>query len=108
MLKPYICCNTCLFFTIGASNHHDDIFKLSNYGKCVNIFAPGVNIRGAGFPCLDCTVHKSGTSFAAPVVAGVIALMMEKNPDITPSQIKSRLFATCSRNKMDFQYVPSR
>jgi hypothetical protein len=91
---------------VGGSNYRDGLYDRTNFGKCVDIFAPGVDVRGAGFPCLDCTVHSSGTSYAAPAVAGVVALMMEKDGYLSPSQIKSQLVKTCSRNFLNFDGIP--
>ena len=61
------------------------------FGEVIELTAPGVNVRTAwldkGYKVL------TGNSFACPHVTGVIALLLEKHPDMTPFQIKSALYA---------------
>jgi len=63
----------------------------SNYGKkTVDIFAPGVNIYSA-IPGGNTYGMNSGTSMAAPVVAGAVAMLMSYFPDMKPEEVKSLL-----------------
>eukprot|EP00057_Strongylocentrotus_purpuratus_P009030 XP_011663504.1 PREDICTED: cuticle-degrading serine protease [Strongylocentrotus purpuratus] len=60
--------------TVGATNERDKRAPYSNYGSCLDIFAPGSNIRSAGKLTDSTTMVMSGTSMACPHVAGAIAL----------------------------------
>jgi len=67
-------------FTIGATNQFDDRASFSDFGRCVDIFAPGEEIITAwARDDLD-EVITSGTSFAAPVAAGTAALYLQQFP----------------------------
>ncbi|MFI7358620.1 S8 family peptidase [Streptomyces avidinii] len=71
--------------TVAASNQYDEETSFSNWGTCVELYAPGEAIvsakLGGGSVALD------GTSMASPHVAGVAALYKAKNPDATPGEI---------------------
>ncbi|MCX6117417.1 MAG: S8 family serine peptidase [Proteobacteria bacterium] len=76
--------------SVGASNHQDKKGPFSNYGlSTVHVVAPGVDILST-IPN-NKYGKKSGTSMATPHVSGVVALMLNKFPDLTPLQIKKRL-----------------
>ncbi len=71
----------------GATDRNDRRASFSNRGNCVDIFAPGVDIRsawrGGGVRVI------SGTSMASPHVAGVLALCIERNPGADPDALKA-------------------
>ncbi len=73
--------------TVGATTITDHRASFSNYGPCVDLFAPGVNIVSDGYTSPSATAVSSGTSAAAPYVAGVAALYLEKYPSASPSAI---------------------
>ncbi|MGB7068484.1 MAG: S8 family serine peptidase [Pyrinomonadaceae bacterium] len=68
-----------------------------NFGDVIELTAPGVNIRtpwlGGGHRNL------TGNSFACPHIVGIIALLLEKHPDLTPFHVKSALYAIAKENQ---------
>lgn len=68
----------------------------SNWGRCLNLFAPGANIEVAGAANDWVSVKSGGTSMAAPHVAGVIALYLETNPTASTEELRSSLFSTAT------------
>lgn len=77
--------------TVGSTDPGDARSGFSNYGVCVDIFAPGTDITSAwiGNPTADITI--SGTSMAAPHVAGVLAQYWSQNTDLTSVQVQKNI-----------------
>jgi subtilisin family serine protease len=78
--------------TIGATNQSDTKASWSNYGTCVDWFAPGVSITSSWHTSSTATNTISGTSMATPHTAGVAALYLQSNTSGTPLQVRDALF----------------
>jgi subtilisin family serine protease len=89
--------------TVGATNKKDQRAGFSNYGSCVDLYAPGVDIASAylndaaGNPQY---AIMSGTSMAAPHVAGVAAMYLQRHPKATPAQVQAALIKAASKDKV--------
>jgi len=77
--------------TVGATSSNDGRAYYSNYGSCLDIFAPGSSITSAWNNSDSASNTISGTSMAAPHLAGAAALILESNVTYTPAQVRSRL-----------------
>ncbi|KAL0265895.1 UNVERIFIED_CONTAM: hypothetical protein PYX00_011612 [Menopon gallinae] len=84
--------------TVGASNRHDQVAFFSNYGDCVDVYAPGFDILsawiGGGYRVA------SGTSMAAPHVSGVMALYLDES-DYEPRELTDRIMEDAPRVIVD-------
>lgn len=87
-------------YTVGATTSSDAKASYSNYGDCVNLFAPGSSITSAWHTSNTATNTISGTSMATPHVAGGAALFLEKNPGATAQQVYDALTNNSTKNKV--------
>ena len=77
--------------TVAASDQNDVFASFSNTGRCVDMEAPGVGITSAWIGSDHAINTISGTSMAAPHVAGAAALYLSANPRATPSEVEAAL-----------------
>jgi serine protease len=84
--------------TVGSTTNTDARSSFSNYGTCLDIFAPGSNITSAWYTSSSATNTISGTSMASPHVAGVAALYLAANPSATPAAVTSAIVAASTPN----------
>jgi subtilisin family serine protease len=84
--------------TVGATNSSDQKASWSNYGDCVDLFAPGVSITSAWYNSDSDTKTISGTSMAAPHVAGVAALYLQANPGASPAAVAQAIHDASTKN----------
>lgn len=77
--------------TVGATDKTDTRASFSNYGTCLDIFAPGVGITSSWDTSDTATNTISGTSMATPHVVGAAALYLASNPAATPQQVRDSL-----------------
>lgn len=89
--------------TVGATDKTDVLASFSNWGNCVDILAPGVDITGAWIASNTDEKTISGTSMASPHVAGLVAEIAAVYPEWSPSQLKDYLLAMASSNKVDLR-----
>ncbi len=83
--------------TIAATNSGDAKPWWSNFGDCVDWFAPGASVTSTYHWTKTATVTMSGTSMAAPHTAGAAALLLEASPGATPAQVREGLAAALTR-----------
>lgn len=86
--------------TAGATDDTDTRASFSNWGKCVDIFAPGKDIESVKMGTPDGSATMSGTSMASPHVAGAAALYLNDNPDATPAQVAEALTGAAGADKV--------
>ncbi|WP_228767949.1 S8 family peptidase [Limnohabitans sp. DM1] len=86
--------------TVGATTNTDARASYSNYGTCLDVFAPGTNITSAWHTGSTASNTISGTSMASPHVTGVAALALQANPLASPAQISSFITSYATLNKV--------
>jgi subtilisin family serine protease len=83
--------------TIGATSSNDQKASWSNYGNCVDWFAPGVSVTSSWSTSNTATNTISGTSMATPHTTGVAALYLQGNPTASPAAVRDALYAKTTK-----------
>ena len=86
--------------TVGATANTDARASYSNYGNCLDLFAPGSSITSAYHTNDTATASMSGTSMASPHVAGAAALYLSVNPNAAPAEVMGALVTNSTPNKV--------
>ncbi|NXB86994.1 PCSK9 convertase, partial [Vidua chalybeata] len=110
--------------TVGATDSEDHPASIgtlgTNFGRCVDLFAPGDDIIGASSDCSTCFTAQSGTSQAAahvaasPLVvtaasralAGIAAVLLSAEPRLSLAELRQRLLRFSTKNVMDTAWIP--
>ncbi|NXM69562.1 PCSK9 convertase, partial [Serilophus lunatus] len=98
--------------TVGATNSEDQPASIgslgTNFGRCVDLFAPGDDIVGASSDCSTCFTAQSGTSQAAAHVAGIAAMLLSAEPQLSLAELRQRILHFSTKNIMDMMWFPEK
>ena len=86
--------------TVGATRINDARATFSNIGTCLDLFAPGENITSTWWTSNSATNTISGTSMAAPHVAGAAAMVLSAHPTWTPAQVRNDIVNRATTGKV--------
>jgi serine protease len=86
--------------TVASTTTSDTRSSFSNFGGCVDLFAPGSDVPTATLGGPKAWTHPSGTSMAAPHVAGAAALHLSIHPNATPAQVAAALIANATPDRV--------
>ncbi|ACO47269.1 S8 family serine peptidase [Deinococcus deserti] len=86
--------------TVGSTTSTDARSSFSNYGSCLDLFAPGSSITSTWIGSATATSTLNGTSMASPHVAGAAALILQANPTYSPAQVTNALITRSASGKV--------
>ncbi len=86
--------------TVGSTTSTDARSSFSNYGSCLDIFAPGSSITSAWYTSNTATSTISGTSMASPHVAGVAALYLQGNPTASNATVRNAIVNSATTGRL--------
>lgn len=89
--------------TVGSTDNDDGVSSFSNFGACVDLFAPGGSITSADYSDDNGSTVLSGTSMASPHVAGAVALILGQTSSATPAAVLSTLIGNATPDKLTAQ-----
>jgi subtilisin family serine protease len=84
--------------TVGSTTSTDARSSFSNFGTCLDLFAPGSGILSAWYTSNTATATLNGTSMASPHVAGVAALYKQANPSASSTTIRNAIVNNATTN----------
>lgn len=84
--------------TVGATDNSDSRPSWSNYGSCIAMFAPGVSVSSADYYSDVSLASWNGTSVAAPMVSGAVALYLQGHPTASPATVRSAIVGNTTGN----------
>ena len=96
--------NSKYILTVAGSSSDDTPYLTrsgTNFGRCVDIFAPGDNVLGASLRCNRCSKTSSGTSMATAIVSGVLALYLEREPSLTVQELFNKVLSDSTNGVID-------
>ncbi|XP_044054230.1 proprotein convertase subtilisin/kexin type 9 isoform X2 [Siniperca chuatsi] len=92
--------------TVGAVNSADQLMSQgaggTNFGRCIDLFAPGDDIVSASSDCSTCFTSRSGTSQAAAHAAGIAAVILSSNQNVSPVQVLQMMLHYSISNTINF------
>jgi subtilisin family serine protease len=101
--------------TVGATDRNDSRASYSNFGSCLDLFAPGSSITSTWLGSSGVNTI-SGTSMAAPKIAGIVARFISNNSGLTPQQVSNSIISSSTKdvvlnagngsfNRLSFAYI---
>lgn len=86
--------------TVSATGMNDTRWSGGNFGSCVDLFAPGVQIESTWYTSNAAVALDTGTSMATPFATGAAALYVQNHPNASPAEVAAALIASASLNKV--------